>query len=140
MKIPLSVCCILHENYHVYLSRRIEPPRFKHFWQCPGGKAEKGEDAFVAAHRELCEETGLKIYISRFNHLLDHVGDPTSRVHTVFAIRLLGNEIPRMVEPDTTDSDWIRVPVNLVFQLKLKVMPGIKEGLVILYPQLVEYL
>jgi 8-oxo-dGTP pyrophosphatase MutT (NUDIX family) len=36
---------------------RIDP----HRWCLPGGHVEQGEDSLAAAHRELLEETGLKV-------------------------------------------------------------------------------
>jgi len=53
---------VLNHNGRVWAGRRIsnaETP-MTHRWQMPQGGIDKGEDPFLAAKRELFEETGMK--------------------------------------------------------------------------------
>lgn len=48
-----------NQRKHVLLIRRSHDP-YKDHWALPGGHVNAGEETEDAAHRELCEETGLR--------------------------------------------------------------------------------
>ena len=48
---------LLNQNNEVFVAKRIDNP--KNFWQMPQGGVDKNEDFFVAALRELKEETSI---------------------------------------------------------------------------------
>ncbi len=49
---------VLNKKNEVFVAKRIDNP--KNFWQMPQGGVDKGEKFYVAAKRELKEETNIK--------------------------------------------------------------------------------
>lgn len=62
-QITLAGCVIFDENQKFYLLHRNTPKRVQ--WELPGGKIDEGEDANNAAIRELDEELGVTVKISK---------------------------------------------------------------------------
>jgi len=64
--VPIAVVCALIErDGHVLMAQR---PAHKHLggkWEFPGGKIEPGETPEAALHRELHEELGVTITVTR---------------------------------------------------------------------------
>jgi len=65
-----GVGAIIFDGHKVLLIERGSPP-LEGYWSLPGGAQEAGETAEEALHREIREETGLKIKIERFAALVD---------------------------------------------------------------------
>lgn len=59
------VCFIECRRAFLFL-KRSDLEEYPGSWCAPGGKVEPGEDPLSAAHRELLEETGLKVQDLRF--------------------------------------------------------------------------
>jgi len=67
---PLShigdvVCAIIERDGAFLITQRAEGRRLALKWEFPGGKVEKGETPAEALHRELREELGVKVAITR---------------------------------------------------------------------------
>ncbi|MCF4097870.1 NUDIX hydrolase [Maritalea mediterranea] len=54
------VSAALFEGDQVLLVQRKNAP-YQHYWSLPGGRIKAGETAHAAIHREIEEETGLKV-------------------------------------------------------------------------------
>ena len=63
IKYPLiGVGAVVWRNNDILLVKRAKPPRLGQ-WSIPGGKQELGETIEEAVHREILEETSVKIKI-----------------------------------------------------------------------------
>src|SRR6202048_3047462 len=62
---PLAVSAVIFRDGQILLVRRARSPG-KGFYSLPGGRVEFGESLHAALHREVDEETGLKIEIVGF--------------------------------------------------------------------------
>ena len=58
----LAVSAAIFRDDKILLVRRARPPA-KGFYSLPGGRVEFGESLYTALHREVDEETALKIEI-----------------------------------------------------------------------------
>ena len=54
-------CFVKKDDKYLMLHRNSDKKIMPNVWMAPGGKREQGEGLFEAAHREVMEETGLKI-------------------------------------------------------------------------------
>ncbi len=94
----LGVGAVLIHRGHVLLVQRGRPPRLG-MWTFPGGLVEVGEPLFLAAQRELREETGLDaepVDVVDVYEVIDR--DKTGRVRYHFVIvevlmRYLGGDL-----------------------------------------------
>ena len=59
------VCAIIERDGAFLITQRAEGRRLALKWEFPGGKVEKGETPAEALHRELREELGVKVAITR---------------------------------------------------------------------------
>lgn len=62
---------------HVLLIRRAKPPR-QGEWSLPGGRQEAGETLHDCARREVLEETGITIRVTRLLDVLDLIAHDAS--------------------------------------------------------------
>jgi len=74
-EIEIAVAICERNETILLIQRRDSNPLWDKQWEFPGGKLEAGETAQDAVHREVQEETGLKILESRFFHLHHHDWD-----------------------------------------------------------------
>lgn len=64
---PIKVACgVIWLDGKVFIARRKPGKSLQGFWEFPGGKLEDGEEPESALARELEEELGMKVKISRF--------------------------------------------------------------------------
>jgi 8-oxo-dGTP diphosphatase len=94
---------------HVLLIERGWDP-FKGRWALPGGHVDLGEDTEDAAHRELAEETGIRVGSLTFVSAYGTVGrDPRGR-YVTFAY---AGRMPHRLEPaagdDAVRAEWVRL-------------------------------
>lgn len=68
----MEVVCaiIINAEKKVFAARRKEGLSFEGYWEFPGGKIEKDEDAVTAIERELQEELNLKLSPTKELHRL----------------------------------------------------------------------
>jgi 8-oxo-dGTP diphosphatase len=104
----LAVSAIIFRNGEVLLVRRARSPG-KGFYSLPGGRVEFGESLQTALHREVREETGLKIEIAGLAGWREVLPGASGGGHYVimsFAARWAGNEPVLNEEHD--DFKWLK--------------------------------
>ncbi|MGD9948094.1 MAG: NUDIX domain-containing protein [Desulfobulbus sp.] len=86
-----GITTILHSiDGKVLIGRRAEKGRYGNLWCLPGGYIESEESFIEAAHREVMEETGLKVCIEGvINVVSNHLDD----LHHTLVIVLLGTVV-----------------------------------------------
>ena len=96
-------------DLHVLLIRRRWAP-FTDHWALPGGHVDTGEHTHAAAHRELAEETGLRVSELRpFAVYADPGRDPRGRYVTfAYTTRLADTPAPCAAD-DATEAEWLLV-------------------------------
>ena len=73
IKYPLiGVGAVVWRNNDILLVKRAKPPRLGQ-WSIPGGKQELGETIEEAVHREILEETSVKIKIVGLIDVVDAI-------------------------------------------------------------------
>lgn len=68
----LGVGAIIFRGDKVLLAQRAGPP-MQGQWSLPGGVVETGETVLQALHREVLEETGLRVTEARFFELFERI-------------------------------------------------------------------
>ena len=69
------VCAVLERNGTIMIAKRPEGKKLGGLWEFPGGKVEAGESAEQALHRELQEELGCEVRITRGLPPCEHAYD-----------------------------------------------------------------
>jgi ADP-ribose pyrophosphatase YjhB (NUDIX family) len=104
----LAVSAAILRDNKVLLVRRARSPA-KGFYSLPGGRVEFGESLHAALHREVDEETGLKIDIrglAGWREVLPANGGGGHYLIMSFAARWVANEPDLNEELD--DFKWLR--------------------------------
>lgn len=79
-------------------------------WAFPGGFMNMDETTAQAAHRELFEETGIKVDAMRQVGAYDKVDrDPRGRVITVAYTTIIGHPLPAKGADDAAKAEWIDI-------------------------------
>jgi 8-oxo-dGTP diphosphatase len=113
----IAVSAAIFRNGQILLVRRARSPA-KGFYSLPGGRVEFGETLHAALHREVDEETSLKIEIVELAGWREVVPGPDGGGHYLimsFAARWIANEPALNDELD--DFKWL--PPDVLGDLKL---------------------
>lgn len=120
-KIHLGCSAVLFnsENNQVLLTRRID----NGMWCLPGGKIDPGETVAEGCAREVLEETGLKIRITRFTGIYSDpnqlvIYPDNNRVQIIalnFEVDLVGGEM--RLSAETTDIRFFPIAEALEMDL-----------------------
>ena len=119
----LAVSAVIFRDDKVLVLRRAKSPG-NGFYSLPGGRVEFGESLLTALHREVDEETGLRIEIAGlagWREVLPGTGGGGHYLIMSFAARWLGGE-PRL-NYENDDFKWL-APDGLG---DLKVTGGLQE-------------
>ncbi|QWG22345.1 NUDIX hydrolase [Bradyrhizobium sediminis] len=103
----LAVSAAIFRDGKVLLVRRAKSPA-KGFYSLPGGRVEFGETLHAALHREVDEETGLKIEIAGLAGWREVVPGTSGGGHYLimsFAARWTGNE--PVLNDEHDDFRWL---------------------------------
>jgi mutator protein MutT len=109
-KIVVGVGVFIRKNDEVLLVRRSRDPG-KGKWAIPGGRLRFGEKIRDAAIREIEEETGLKIEITKLMDVVDvFIRDSKGRIKEHFVIidfegRVIGGEL--RASSDALEARWV---------------------------------
>jgi ADP-ribose pyrophosphatase YjhB (NUDIX family) len=109
----LAVSAAIFRDAKVLLVRRARSPA-KGFYSLPGGRVEFGESLHAALHREVDEETGLKIEIrglAGWREVLPANGGGGHYLIMSFAARWVGNE--PVLNEELDDFKWLK-PEDIV--------------------------
>ena len=72
----VAVAVIVETEAGLLLLRRAQHDQAHGKWILPGGHVDRGEVVTQAARREVCEETGLEVEISRLVGVYSYSGNP----------------------------------------------------------------
>jgi len=97
----LAGCIIQDKDGRILLLHRNTPKRTH--WEVPGGAIEDGESAEVAARRELQEELGVEVTVTRQIGARSFSEDEYRLVYSWFAAEITSGE-PTLMEPDEYDA------------------------------------
>jgi 8-oxo-dGTP diphosphatase len=103
----LAVSAAIFRDGEILLVRRARPPG-QGFYSLPGGRVEFGESLHTALHREVDEETGLKIEIIGLAGWREVLPGTTGGGHYLimsFASRWIGNE--PVLNDEHDDFKWL---------------------------------
>lgn len=120
---------IFNDNHELFLSKRSNNTGSERgHWETPGGSVELMETLEDAVRREMKEEYGVEIEITKQFPAEDHI-IPNEKQHwvaTTFLGKLKLGEIPKILEPEKCDRigwfalDKLPSPLSLITQLDLK--------------------
>jgi len=119
----LAVSAAIFRDGKILLVRRARSPA-KGFYSLPGGRVEFGETLHAALHREVGEETALKIEIVDLAAWREVVPGSTGGGHYLimsFAVRWIGGEV--MLNDEHDDYKWLAPDAST----ELKVTGGLQE-------------
>ena len=134
---------VLNNENKVFVAKRIDNP--KNFWQMPQGGIDKNEDFFIAALRELKEETSIvsvkliKEIDYKFTYILpDYLigiiwkGKFKGQIQKWFIMRFVGNESEININtkhPEFLDWKWIDLKdlTKIAVNFKLEVYKQVKS-------------
>lgn len=108
--VDLAIFTVNNNKLKVMLIKRAEEP-FRDTWSMPGGFLLHGELLEEAAHRVLCEKTGVKnVYMEQLYTFGDPKRDPRSRVITVAYFALIPwKELDQPESQKVADLTWSAV-------------------------------
>ena len=105
--VELAVGAVVLHHDHVLLVRRATPPEAGR-WSFPGGRVEPGERMADAAAREVREETGLDVEISRPLDWVERIGPDYHFVIVDFAATVSERQTPTPGD-DAADARWVHL-------------------------------
>ena len=99
----------------------------KDIWMVPGGGIEEGESSSQAAAREVKEETGLDVQVSRLVWHVEEVSDRGQRFVDFFLADVVGGKLGLGMDPEFDENGQVLREVKFLTREEIK-------GLKYLYP------
>ena len=145
-RLPLRIgvgIVLLNKKNNIFVGKRLDNP--KNFWQMPQGGGDNNENLFLAAKRELKEETSITkvkliqeiegtITYELPSHLLGKIwkGKYKGQKQKWFLMRYLGLDRDiniKTINPEFIEWKWIELEkiTDLVVDFKLHVYKELKE-------------
>jgi len=97
----LAGCVMLDNQKRLLLLHRNKGGLVQ--WELPGGKIDEGEDAAATAVREIQEELGVDVVISRELGSAEFEAPDTTCHYSWFLADILSGAMPHIGEPQTFD-------------------------------------
>lgn len=109
--IPVSVAVVFDDKKRVLLTKRHDPKNkdWHKKWQFPGGEVEYGEHPQNTIHREIEEETGIKIKIITNQPIIHSVVFEDEKAHIilfVFVAKYVSGVLNTKNDPETSAAIW----------------------------------
>ena len=102
-------CILVSKNNSVLLIQRGSEP-FKDKWAIPGGFIEMNESLETSCHRELEEETGIKVFkLTQFKTYGAVDRDPRGRTISVVFYSFMDEEAVARAGDDATNAKWFQL-------------------------------
>lgn len=92
----------------------------KDIWMVPGGGIEDGEGATQAAVREVKEETGLDIKVSRLVWHVEEVSDRGQRFVDFFLADVVGGQLGLGMDPEFDENGQVLREVKFLTRKEIK--------------------
>ena len=90
-------------------------PNIRDKWNFPSGRIENGEDILYAAKREVKEETGLDVELTRTTGVYNFISSSKNQVILFhFVGKIIGGTV-KLEEDGVIDSNWVKVSDLLKF-------------------------
>lgn len=108
MSAPISsVLAIITNHNHEVLFVRQKTGPYKGWWLLPGGRVELGETVRDAIVREVEEETGLLVRVSKLLEVFDVIDEEQNYhfIHTVFLCEPVGGRL--RAGSDALEVKWL---------------------------------
>lgn len=121
------VCAAIRDGAgRVLLTRRAPGKKLAGFWEFPGGKLEYGEECEAALHRELREELGIEVAVTKLLHIKPHLYEHGA---VLILFYLCENPQGKITLSDHDELVWL-TPAELAEQENL--LPANQEVLALL--------
>lgn len=120
---------IINENGEILLTKRSQNAKNeKGKWESPGGAVEFWETREDAVKREIKEELGIEIEITRVLHTTDEIlkEDKQHWIPTTFIAKIKKGQVPQIMEPEKCDEiGWFSLeglpsPISYITKLDLE--------------------
>ena len=106
----ISAGAIVERDGRILMVRHRRPGRYD-FWVCPGGGVQGDEPLLHAAVREVREESGLEVRVSRLLYVEELFNPECRHVKFWFAARYVGGEFstshPEAAAEHITQASWL---------------------------------
>lgn len=100
------VCAIIVRDERIMLAQRPPDKKLGGLWEFPGGKVEAGESAEAALHRELQEELGCTVSITKTLSPFVHAYD-WGRIELIPFVCELASDSPEPHPHEHTELVWV---------------------------------
>lgn len=120
---PCAGALVIQDGNVLLVKRKVEP--FKGWWDIPGGFLEAGEHPEDGAKREVREETGLDVRLTRLHGIyMDTYGDSNSHTLNIYYLAEPISGVPR-AGSDAVDYQWFalsELPEQIAFRHARRVL------------------
>lgn len=99
--LKLAGCVLLDDERRILLLHRNKPDHIQ--WELPGGKIDRDEDDATTAIREIKEELGVSVSVTRKLGAAEFTGPDGACHYTWFLATMADKSTPFIGEPQTFD-------------------------------------
>ncbi len=99
-KVRVRACAVIVQDSSILLAKINSPTRPEPIWMPPGGGVELGESLEEALHREISEETELKIQKEQLLWIHEFIEEPYHAIEFYFRCDIIGGELKKGSDPE----------------------------------------